>query len=193
MLIGLRTKENYRRAMREVTKNLGRNVTVYKQPLKKECTNCFYDKTTDTSTGKCRWTALEAAAKQTASGGIELMYKYFKIGRCPVCLGKGYTEIQRKEVVTCLVNWNPSEDSTNDLVYTSAGSTGSTVVRLKTDPRYLRLFKDSSRIIVDGIETQIMSPPTVRGLGNQTTLVIIAYTTAKASEFSDEVIKEYDT
>ena len=51
MLICLKTKENYRRAMREVTKNLGRNVTVYKQPLKKECANCFfYDKTTSTST-----------------------------------------------------------------------------------------------------------------------------------------------
>lgn len=192
MLIGTKAKEGYKKSMRELTKNLGRNVIVYKQPIKKECTNCFYDKTTDTSTGKCRWTALEAVTKQAASGSVELMYKFFKVGRCPVCLGKGYTEIHRKEVVNCLVNWNPSEDSINDLIFNSAGKSSSTSVRLKTEPRYLRLFKESFKIVVDGITCTLTDPPIVRGLGNQTILVVIAYTTDKASEYSDEIVKDYE-
>ena len=191
MLVGIKTKDGYKRSMRELVKNLGRSVDVYKSSIKKECTNCFYDKTTDASTGKCRWTAVEASAKQAASGNTKLMYKFFRVGRCPVCLGKGFTEIHRREVVTCLVNWNPSEDNTNDLVYSSAGSTGSTFVRLKTDPKYLNLFKDSVKIVIDGIDCILTGPPVIRGLGNQTTLIVLAYTSNKSSNKNDEIVKEY--
>ena len=58
--IGPKTKRKFRKAIRDVIKGLSRKVLVYKQPIKNECTNCFYDKMTASSTGKCKWTTVTA-------------------------------------------------------------------------------------------------------------------------------------
>lgn len=192
--ISFKTKEKYRKSMRDVVQGLSRQVLVYKQPIKKGCDNCFYDKLTDSSSNKCKWIAAEARAKQAeyeAAGGTDLKYKYFKVGRCPVCQGKGYEEIERKVWVDCLVTWNPSEDSSNNLTFTPAGTEGSTVVRMKTDPKYFNTFTNCAKILVDGLECKLSKPPTLRGLGNQTTLIIMAFTTEKPSVDSGEIIKDY--
>jgi hypothetical protein len=192
--ISFKTKERYRKSMRDVIKGLGRKVLVYKQPIKNECANCFFDKFTGTSSGKCKWSYTQAKDKQAeyeASGGSDLRYKYFRAGRCPVCRGKGYIEIPRKVWVDCLVTWNPSEDSANNLTFTPAGTEGSTVVRLKTDPKHFDIFKNCDKLEIDGIECKLSKPPTIRGLGNQTTLIIVAFTTEKPQLDSGEVIKEY--
>jgi len=190
--IKFKTKERYRKAMQDVIKGLGRKVLVFKQPIKNECPNCFYDKFTSSSTGNCKWTAQEARDKQDALGpGAQLLYKFFRVGRCPVCKGRGYLETQRRSWVDCLVTWNPSEDSSNNLTFTPAGTEGSTVVRLKTDPKYFDTFKNCQKMLIDGIECKLSKPPTLRGLGNQTTLIIMAFTTEKPKLDSGEIIKEY--
>jgi len=192
--IGSKAKERYRLSMRDVIKGLGRKIKVYKQPVKKECTNCFYDKLTNSSTGKCKWTATEAISKQLEfeqAGGTSLTYKFFRVGRCPICQSKGYTEVQRHVWIDCLVTWNPNEDSGNSIMYTPAGTEGSSAVRLKTDPKYVDIFKNCSRLVVDGVECKLSKPPIIRGLGNQTTLIIIAFTTDKPSIDSGEIIKDY--
>lgn len=181
-----KTKERYKRTMRSVIKGLGRNVAIYKQPVKSECPNCWFDKYTNRSSGKCKWTEAEADA--------EARYTYFRIGRCPVCLGKGYLETQRKIWVDCLVSWNPSERrGGNEMIYTPAGTEGSTVVRLKSDPKHYNNFKDCSKLEIDGIECKLSRPPSMRGLGNQTLLIITAFTTEKPKIDSGEIIKDYSS
>jgi hypothetical protein len=182
--------------MRDVIKGLGRPVKIYLQPQKSECPNCFYDKLTNRSTGKCKWTAAEALQKQadweaSTCFNSTTRYKYFLKGRCPVCQGQGYVETQRTTWIDCLVTWNPQEPFGNEMTYTPAGAEGSTILRLKTDPKYQDTFKNAVKVIVDGIECRISRPPVTRGLGNQTTLVITAFTTEKPSIDSGEIIKDY--
>ena len=64
--ISTKTKDRYRKSIRNVLKGLSRSITVYKQPIKNECPNCYYDKLTGSSTGKCKWTWEEAVQKQEA-------------------------------------------------------------------------------------------------------------------------------
>lgn len=193
--ISSRVKDKHKKAIRNVVKGLSRKVQVYKQPKKLECPNCFYDKFTDSSTGKCKWTSVEAIQKQAeyeAAGGTDVQYKYFKYGRCPVCRGRGYLEVQRKAWVDALVTWDPSARGyENELTFTPAGTEGSTIVALKTDPKYYDLFKNSSRIIVDGVECKMSKPPLLRGLGSQALLIVVAFTTEKPQIDSDEIIKDY--
>ena len=182
--IGTETKRKFRDRIRDVVKGLSRKVLVYRQPIKSECPNCYYDKLTDRSTGKCRWTPAEAVVKQSE---WELLnpqdpcvakvyrYKYFVKGRCPVCFGDGFLETKRRRWIDALVIWDPSQiGSDNKMIYTPAGTEGSTIVELKTDPKYFDLFKNCENIVVDGIECRLSRPPILRGLGNQSILVITA-------------------
>jgi len=189
-----KTKNRYRRAMRDVIKGLSRKVQVYKQPIKKECYNCFYDKVTGRSTGKCKWTVLEADSKQTEWAILhpnEVRYKWFSHGRCPVCKGIGYIETRRRTVVDCLVIWDPEGRYGNSITYTAAGTEGSTLVQLKTKPAYYTLFKNCESIVVDGVECKLSRPPILRGLGTQSVLIISAFTTEKPKLDSGEIIKDY--
>lgn len=193
--ISNRVKNKHKKAIQNVVKGLSRRIEVYKQPRKLECPNCFYDKFTDSSTGKCKWTAVEAIQKQQeyeAAGNTDLHYKYFKFGRCPVCRGKGYLTVQRKVWVDCLITWDPgARGFQNSITYTPAGTEGSTIVQLKTDPKNYDLFKNSKKIVVDGIECKMSKPPILRGLGVQAVLIVTAFTTEKPKIDSGEIIKDY--
>jgi len=191
--ISKRVKEKHKKAIRNVIKGLSRKVEVYKQPRKLECPNCYFDKFTESSTGKCKWTPVEAIIKQgeyEAGGGDDTRYRYFKFGRCPVCRGQGYLTIQRKVWADCIVTWDP-QAGRNSVTYTPAGTEGSTIVQLKTDTKNYDLFKNSSRIVVDGVECKLSKPPILRGLGTQAVLIITAFTTEKPSIDSGEIIKDY--
>jgi hypothetical protein len=188
-----KTKDRYQEAIRDVVKCLGRDVQIFLHPIKSACNNCGYDKLTDSSTNKCSWTAQEALQKQqdwVAAGNATIRYKYFLKGRCPVCMGKGYLETQRKVWSDCLITWNPSM-ANNALTYTPAGVEGSTLCQLKTHPKYYDNFKNSTRIIVDGIECKLSTPPILVGLGNQALLIVTVFTTEKPKIDSDEIIKDY--
>ena len=193
--ISKRVKGKHQKAIRNVIKGLSRKVEVYKQPKKLECPNCYYDKVTDNSTGKCKWTVYEAMMKQgeyESGGGDDLRYKYFKFGRCPVCRGQGFLTIKRKVWTDCVVTWDPgARGSRNSITFTAAGTEGSTLVQLKADPKDYDLFKNSSRIVVDGVECKMSKPPILRGLGTQAVLIITAFTTEKPSIDSGEIIKDY--
>lgn len=188
-----KTKNRFKRAIRDVVSNLGRKVKVYKQIKRSECPNCFYDKATDSSTGRCKWrTPLEAHNKQVDyeadTGNTDLRYKYFKTGRCPICKNVGYLVAYKRYWVECLINWDPD---TNDIIHTQAGKGSSTLVLLKTDPKHLNLFIDSISIEIDGISCVLESPPTLRGLGNQTILVVKAIADSKLKKNSREKLKDY--
>jgi len=180
--------------MRRVVKDLSRRVLVYKQPIRQECPNCYYDKLTGRSTGKCRWTLEEAEQKQAEHELVypgQIRYKWFRVGRCPICLGKGVLEVKRKKWVDCLVVWNPSDRYSNEITFTPAGTEGSTLVQLKTDIKYFDLFKNCEYVEVDGVECKISNPPIVRGLGNHTLLIVTGFTTDKPKDNSGEKLKEY--
>ncbi len=182
-----RVKSLYKKNMRHVVKNLGRQVKIYRQPVKSECPNCYFDKMTQRSTGKCKWTPT-----QVLDFNDPTRYKYFLKGRCPICQGQGYIETQRVTWVDCLVTWDPeARGFGNEFIYTPAGSEGSTIVALKTDPKHYDKFKNCSKLIVDGVECRLSKPPVMRGIGNQTLLVITAFTTEKPSIDSNEIVKDY--
>lgn len=191
--ISSKIKNKFRNSIQNILKGFGRKVIVYKQPIKKECPNCYYDKLTGSSTGKCRWTLAEAVQKQTAWEILypdQLQYKWFTSGRCPICRGQGYLTTPRKAYVDCVVIWDPSSRN-NGMTFTPAGSEGSSLVILKTKPQYYDLFKNSSYLIIDDIDCKISKAPILRGLGNQSVLIITAFTTDKPKIDSGEVIKEY--
>ena len=77
------------------------------------------------------------------------------------------------------------------MVYTPAGTEGSTIVQLKTHPKYFDIFKNCDYIVVDNVECKISRPPILRGLGNQSVLIITAFTTEKPKVDTDELIKDY--
>ena len=201
--ISPKTRDRFRKSIRDVLKGLSRKVQVYKQPIKSECPNCYFDKLTGRSTGKCKWSPLEAASNYVgnaiakwvgdnpARSAAEAPFKYFRVGRCPICRGEGYLEIKRKAWADCVVIWNPSSRYDNNTVYTPAGTEGSTVVQLKTDPKHYDLFKNCNRVVVDGVECRLSRPPILRGLGSQAVLIIEAFTTDKPKIDSGEIIKEY--
>ena len=196
--ISPKTRDKYRKAIRDVVKGLSRKVEVYKQPLLLECPNCYYDKMTSKSTGKCKWLVSEIEGKvnewlaeNVGKIAAEAPYKWFRVGRCPVCRGEGYREIKRKVWVDCLVIWSPSSRNDNQTVYTPAGTEGSTVIKLKTDPKHYELFKNCKRVYVDNVECKLSKPPILRGLGNQALLIIDLFTTEKPKLDSGEIIKEY--
>jgi hypothetical protein len=182
-----KVKSIYKKNMRHIIKDLGRRIKIFRQPIISECPNCYYDKMTQKSTGKCKWTNLQVLDLNDPS-----KYKYFLKGRCPICKGEGFLEQQRVVWADCLVTWDPDASGTgNEFIYTPAGSEGSTIVRLKTDPKYYDEFKNCVKIVVDGIECKLSKPPILRGLGNQTLLIITAFTTEKPSVDSNEIVKDY--
>ena len=196
--ISQKTRDRFKNSIRDVLEGLSRRIQVYKQPVKSECPNCYFDKLTGRSTGKCKWTAAEIdvnittwLAANPSKSLSDAPYKYFRVGRCPICRGNGFLEVRRKAYANCVVIWNPSSRYDNSTVYTAAGTEGSTVVQLKTDSHHYALFKNCSRIIVDGIECKLSKPPTLRGLGSQAVLIIEAFTTEKPKVDSGEVVKDY--
>ncbi len=181
-----KTKNRFRNSIRGVVKGLGRKVLVYKRPIQNECTNCFFDRMTSSSTGKCKWTIEEVDQKNDPT-----KYKWFRRGRCPICNGVGYLEVKRKVWVRCLVTWEPNMRFDNVLTYTPAGIEGATLVQLKTDTKYYELFKGCVSVFVDDVECKLSKPPTLRGLGNKSVLVVVAFTTEKFETDSSEIIKGY--
>lgn len=179
--------------MRDIAHDLGRPVKVYSLIKRSECPNCYYDKATESSTGKCKWaTPLEARTKQlqyeSDTGRNDLRYKFFKLGRCPVCKNLGYLATYKRQWVTCLINWDPDDNST---VYTQAGLSSSSFVSLKTDPKYHDLFLHCTSLEVDGVPCTIETPPTMRGLGNQTILLVRAVANKVTGKRSTERLKDY--
>lgn len=189
-----KTRDRFKKAMRDVVDNLGRQIKIFKEIKRGVCPNCFYDKSTESSTGKCKWkTPLEAREKQfayEAEGNTDLRYKYFKAGRCPICRGVGYLVTHKRFWVKCIVNWDLSTES-NEIIHTQAGRGSSTVVTLKTDPKYINTFLDCKRIEVDGVSCILEAPPTIRGLGNQTVLLIRCIADSKLKKSSREKLKDY--
>ena len=195
--IGIKTKRRFKESIRDVIKGMSRKVKVYKQPIISECPNCYYDKTTGKSTGKCKWTLDEAEQKQAEyvsenPTSTVIRYKWFRVGRCPVCKGKGVLETLRKKWIHCLVIWNPQNRYNNEIIHTPAGLEGATLVQLKTDPRNFDLFLNCTKVVIDGIECKISRPPVLRGLGNQSVLIVTGFTSDKIKIDSGELIKDYD-
>ena len=188
-----KTKRKYKKIINSIIKDLGRPIEVFKQPVKFECLNCYYDKLTGTSTNDCKWTATEAIQKQQEyvnAGGIGLRYKFFPRGRCPICKGQGYLATTRKVWIDCKVTWAPSAND-NAVTYTAAGVEGSTIVELKVDPKYYDTFKNCSSIRVDGVACKLSEAPILRGLGNEAIMVVIAFTTDKPGVDREEILKDY--
>ncbi|MBV5346629.1 hypothetical protein JZU46_00130 [bacterium] len=192
VLINRHIKKQYKKTLNLLIKDLGRSVEVIKKPVKYECFNCYFDKLTNTSTNECRWALQETLQKQQEhvdSGGVGLRYKYFSKSRCPICKGKGFLETVRRQWVDCKVTWNP--DGSEELNAGISGTAGKVLVELKANPKYYKLFSNCITIKVDDIICKLFKPPILRGLGNESILIVIAFTDALPEEDDSETLKEY--
>lgn len=190
--IDTRTKDKFKSSMKKLIGGLSRRVVVYEPSINNECPNCYFDSTTNTSTGKCKWSPAEATNKQSewaSAGNTNVMYKYFLNGRCPVCKGAGFLQTKRKRYVDCLITWRYNEIGTR--TYTPAGTNDPIWVLLKADPVYMGLFRNAEKLVVDGIECSMAGYPTLRGLGNDSVLVVTAFTTGYASPDALQKIYRY--
>jgi len=180
--ISTTTRKKFTNSIRDIMSDLSRPIEVFKTPIKHECFNCYYDKLTNSSTNTCKWTLAEALQKQNEyaqSGGIGVKYKYFSTGRCPICKGKGYLETLRKAWVKCKITWDPKADT--EFISDPAGVSGNTSVELKTDPKYINLFTDCTHMFVDDIKCVLSKPPIIRGIGEASLLIILAFTPDKVT------------
>lgn len=171
--ISKKTKERYKRRMKDVIKGLSRTVKVYTKSLVSECSNCYYDKASNSSTGTCKFdTPLAARDAQlnyeTTTGATDLKFKYFRVGRCPICRGKGRLESYRRNNVDCLVTFNPGNTT-----FTPAGPEGSTVIELKTNPKYKKLFTNCEYVFIDNMKCLLSKPPMVRGIADDDSVLVI--------------------
>ena len=185
------TKARYKKIVGSLINDLSKSVEVFKKPVKYECPNCYFDKTTNASTNTCKWTLPETLQKQQEyldSGGLGLKYKFFSKGRCPICKGKGFLESVRKQWVNCKITWNPMD--TSEFLVGPSGIDTKLFVELKTDPKYLKLFTNCDIIKIGEVSCNLYKPHIIRGLGNDSVLVVIAFS-EQVLVSDDEVNKEY--
>jgi len=179
-LISDYTKQKYKKNIQKFINDLSQTVFVYTLSSKAQCTNCHFDSVNNKSTGKCKWTPVEAAQKQAAlvaEGISEVRYKYFLNGRCPVCTGIGFIQAIRKRAIKGIIHWaTDDETKENGIIQTPAGLEGATIVLVKTDPIHKELFAKCDKIKIQGTECKLMKPPFIRGVGNLSVLIVAAYT-----------------
>jgi len=195
--VSKRTKDRFTRRIRSFIKDISRPVKLYTSEYRLECPNCYFDKLTGKSNGVCKWTVIEAVNRQAAyeaAAGVGIMFRFFVKGRCPVCQSKGYLETRKVSYISCNVRWDPSvaEGSLNSIVAIPAGFEGSSMVALKTDPKYIEDFKNCSIIEVDGYACKMAAPPVLRGIGDEALLSIAAFTTEKYEAQDPQVHKMYN-
>lgn len=172
VIVGKKASSRFEKSIQKTIEGLSRSIVVYLADKHSQCPNCYYDKVNNSSSG---------VAKSSPGDPY-----YFVTGRCPVCKGKGTITTSRKRVVKGLVIWNPRGDRLNNLVFSGAGASGSTIVELKMDPMYLDLLKNCKHVVIDGIVCKSSSPPIIRGLGNKAVLVGEFFTDSKAKIESGE-------
>ena len=83
--------------------------------------------------------------------------------------GNGYNKYNKE--IQCAVHIE------NDIIV----GTGNTIID-KTDPKYIDIFSNSIKLIIDGIECKMSKAPIKRGLGNETVLKVTAFTTDKLNK-----------
>jgi len=170
-------EKKFGRTIKNVIKELSKQIETISIEPDSPCPNCFFDSSTGKSSGVCK----------NPPGHPN----YFKFGRCPVCKGKGVITQENKVCINSSVVWrgaNSSGSKENDLIFNDYGFEGRVVARLKTDICYLNLFKSCDYVVVEGIKCTLCNPPIVRGLGGKHVLVVYV---CSVDKFKDsETIKE---
>jgi hypothetical protein len=162
--------------VKNVIRELSKQIEVICIEPDHECSNCFFDSLTGKSSGVCKH-------------GPELP-NYFLHGRCPICKGEGIIEYENKVYVNASVLWKgagSSSSSQNDLVFNDYGMQGMCIAKLKADICHLNLFKSCDYVMVDGVKCTLYTPPVVRGLGGKHVLIVYVHGDDKIND--NETIK----
>lgn len=170
--IGTKASKRWKSSMSRLVDGLGRSIVVYLPDKRLECSNCYYDKVHDKSSG---------VPKVDSSSPT-----YFISGRCPVCSGRGVITTARKRCIEGMIIWNPS--STNSLTFGESGFEGATTVEIKIDTCYLDLIKEAKYVVIDGITCKLSNPPIIRGVGGKSILIATFFTSDKPRKGSGEYV-----
>jgi hypothetical protein len=98
----------------------------------------------------------------------------------------------RRKCIEGVIIWNPSGNRLNQLTHTEAGYEGATKVELKTDPCYLDLIKRAKYMVIDGVKCRLSTAPLLRGIGEQSILVVTLFAVSKPSPDSGETLTRGD-
>jgi len=157
-------EKKFGRVLKNVIKELSKQIEIITVERDIPCPNCYFDSTTGKSSGVC-------------NHGSELP-NFFLHGRCPVCHGEGTITQENKVCINATVFWRGSGSSgskENDLVFNDYGMQGMCIAKLRTDICHLNLFKSCDFIIVDGIKCTLYNPPIARGLCGKQVLVVYVH------------------
>ena len=157
----------YKDLMRQVIKDLGQSVSLYHDPDVADCPNCIWDRVSKKSKN------IFDSSFVTPVTIFETLIspQSFTRGRCPVCKGEGKLYNYTPIIVQALVKWDPGK---SDSERTVAGVEGFNVVRIKARKTYYEKIRDCNYAIIDGVRSELVKPPILRGLGKQDE-VVVAY------------------
>jgi len=169
----------------------GRPVTVMLPEIKTDCPNCLHDVVfnQDESTNRYNELFIRPVYIFPGTSEEEIVYpqpfnvaalpsgivfdpvdpnpKILKTTICPVCAGRGYLSIKPVVCITANYNWDPRSPTTDGaIVDTSAGRSPANIGILKGHLKDYAICRDSIGFIVDGVECEMITPPTKRGVGS---------------------------
>jgi hypothetical protein len=130
----------YKTYIEQLTADLGQKVSAVTDTVSSACTNCFWNKTTKSSSGQYNGTGP----------------KSFSSGICPVCKGDGELSTSVAKTLVCIVNWiNPTDADEFEL--TSAGQVETNVFKIKTYIRHYSDIKNADYLIIEGVRCRLLN------------------------------------
>jgi hypothetical protein len=130
----------YRKYTEQLIADLGSPVILVFDNIQSQCNNCVYDVVHKCSSGTYNKTGP----------------KVFANGICPICKGSGTIKTERRETITCTVNWvNLTE--TDDEKVISVGSEDQNYFKIKTKVAYYNNLKTASYAIIDGFRARYVN------------------------------------
>lgn len=147
----------YKRYTLQLIKDLGKQITVVLVGVKSNCSNCKYDKVTDSSNGVYNGTG----PKPFKNGSV-----------CPVCGGKGKITTSESKTITAICRWvNPTtkEERFEQREY---GLDPQGYLRVKAPVDYYNDFKTAEHFMFDGERYRLIN---VIKRGMKETVVTVAF------------------
>ena len=174
-----RIQKQIRRMSDKIYNDTSIDIFVYGDPTDWDCPNCYYDHSTDSSTGVHD----TSFVSPTIINGVSIEPKPFTRGRCPVCRGAGKIELENKKIMRAYVRWDPPTDGKGDFEELTLGTEGSNIVMVRTASKNYEAIRGCNYVIIDGVRCELFRPPIIRRAGREG-LSVVAFFRSSEEGFS---------
>lgn len=154
--------DDFRADQKQLVLDLSRDIVLgYGNSVEEDCPNCTYDSVSDSSGSS--FTNFAGTVTVFSGTAYEKTYeaKSFR-QRCPICGGKGFLSIPNEVTMKAHVHWEINKEGT--YVRTTAGWSGQSAVKIKTDSKYYSNFLQARYFIIDGVRVEPSTPPVIRSM-----------------------------